>query len=142
MPPMEMDGFVSSQHSVWRPDRYTERMGDDTDWSDARVEDDMPTAQSAPSEAAAAARAVLNARKQPPTAPPPADAEDDSEEEGAAPARAPPEPTRSSCRHSVAVPPDWTGDRTALDAPSYDGERAKTYPFVLDAFQETSVSVL
>ena len=117
-------------------------MGDDTDWSDARVEDDMPTAQSAPSEAAAAARAVLNARKQPPTAPPPADAEDDSEEEGAAPARAPPEPTRSSCRHSVAVPPDWTGDRTALDAPSYDGERAKTYPFVLDAFQETSVSVL
>ena len=47
----------------------------------------MPTAQSAPSEAAAAARAVLNARKQPPTAPPPADAEDDSEEEGAAPRR-------------------------------------------------------
>ena len=102
----------------------------------------MPTAQSAPSEAAAAARAVLNARKQPPTAPPPADAEDDSEEEGAAPARAPPEPTRSSCRHSVAVPPRLDRRQTALDAPSYDGERAKTYPFVLDAFQETSVSVL
>ena len=109
-------------------------MGEDADWADVKVEDDMPTAQSAPSEAAAAARAVLAARKPPP----PAD-DGDSDEEGAA---APQAPQRSSCRHSVAVPPDWQGDRAALDAPSYDGERAKTYPFVLDAFQETSVSVL
>ena len=109
-------------------------MGDDADWADVKVEDDMPTAQNAPSEAAAAARAILAARKPPP----PAD-DGDSDEEGAA---APQAPQRSSCRHSVAVPPDWQGDRAALDAPSYDGERAKTYPFVLDAFQETSVSVL
>ena len=71
-------------------------MGEDADWADVKVEDDMPTAQSAPSEAAAAARAVLAARKPPP----PAD-DGDSDEEGAA---APQAPRRSSCRSTLRVP--------------------------------------
>ena len=42
----------------------------------------------------------------------------------------------------MAIPDDWEGDMDALNNPTYTGARAKQYPFVLDAFQETSVAVL
>jgi ATP-dependent RNA helicase DOB1 len=51
-------------------------------------------------------------------------------------------PKRTSCVHEVAIPEGWDGDMDALNNPTYTGGRAKTYPFVLDAFQETSVAVL
>ena len=104
--------------------------------ADVKVEDDMPTAQNAPSEAAGC-REGDPRRSQPPL---PAD-DGDSDEEGAA---APQAPQRSSCRHSVAVPPDWCSATGAARCQVLYGRRARkrTYPFVLDAFQETSVSVL
>ena len=52
------------------------------------------------------------------------------------------EKPRTSCVHEVAVPKGWDGDQAALREPKYSGPRAKEYPFVLDAFQETSVAVL
>ena len=42
---------------------------------------------------------------------------------------------RTSCVHEVAIPDGWEGDMEALNAPTYTGERAKEYEFVLDAFQ-------
>ena len=112
----------------------------------------MPTAQSEPSEVANAVReaATKNKRKREAEAAAMfAAATGDAGTAAAAAAAAaaggsapPPTSQRTSCVHEVAIPTDWEGDLDALNNPVYAGTRAKEYPFVLDAFQETSVAVL
>ena len=63
---------------------------------------------------------------------------DDGDDDDDARARS----SRTSCVHEVAVPRDWVGDLKALRDPRYDGERAKEYPFELDAFQRAATAVL
>ena len=95
---------------------------------------DLPTAQSAPSASASAVRAAAQKRKR-------EDPRDDSDV-GSPTDTAAAAPKPSSCVHEVAIPEGWEGDLDALHNPTYDGPRAKAYPFTLDAFQETSVAVL
>ncbi|PIN15202.1 RNA helicase [Handroanthus impetiginosus] len=52
-----------------------------------------------------------------------------------------------TCVHEVAVPTGYVSNKDesihgTLADPTYNGERAKTYPFKLDPFQEVSVSCL
>ena len=103
---------------------------------------DMPTAQSSLDPGANAVREAARKRKRDDD-----DGDDDvggggekKSAEDAATMRPP--PPRTSCVHQVAIPECWDGDRDALNNPTYDGARAKAYPFVLDAFQETSIAVL
>ena len=66
--------------------------------------------------------------------------EDDDAQRSTVP---PPAPAATkSCVHEVALPASFAGDRAALLLPKYDGERAKSYPFVLDPFQETAIACL
>ena len=55
---------------------------------------------------------------------------------------APTAPPPKTCVHEVALPAGFAGDREALLAPRFTGERAKQYPFTLDPFQETAIACL
>lgn len=55
--------------------------------------------------------------------------------------------TNVACVHEVAIPPGFEASLSeqihgTIHNPVYTGSRAKTYPFKLDAFQETSVACL
>jgi len=112
-------------------------------------EEDMPTAQSAPSAASSAVRDAAKKRKREPT---PANVEVSKTREptvftgststadaGDASKQAAPQ---KSCVHQVAIPPGWRGDMEALQTPTYTGTYAKKYDFALDPFQLTSIAVL
>jgi len=65
-----------------------------------------------------------------------------SAEPAPADAWVPPTAQPRACVHEVAMPLGFAGDRDELLRPSYSGEPAKTYPFVLDTFQSTAIACL
>ncbi|KAJ0677215.1 putative RNA helicase [Helianthus annuus] len=73
--------------------------------------------------------------------------EDDAETENEESASKKQRVVARTCVHEVAVPKGYTASKDetihgTLSDPVYNGEMAKTYPFVLDPFQQISVSCL
>ena len=89
-------------------------------------------------------------RARTPTPTPKTETETEKKKEGTAPAREMPPARAKGCVHEVAVPEGWEAPRAereddalgTLEHPRPPAQPVRTWPFVLDPFQETSVACI